>query len=112
MEPLISPDISWWSAERRPPVSPGVVQSIPDLVVEVLSPSTRANDEGIKRELYMRSAVREMWLVDPDAHTIARVLADPGRSVDTADEVFREGESLRSDLLAGFQLDLARVFRD
>jgi Uma2 family endonuclease len=44
-----APDISWWSGERRPPVSAGAMQSVPDLVVEVLSPSTRANDEGIKR---------------------------------------------------------------
>jgi Uma2 family endonuclease len=72
----------------------------------VLSPSTRANDEGIKRELYMDSGVRELWLVDPDAHTITRV------SPDAADEVLSDGESLRSDLFAGFTLQVATVFRD
>jgi Uma2 family endonuclease len=101
----VGPDISWWSAERRPPMSRGAMQSVPDLVVEVLSPSTRANDEGAKRDLYMRSGVRELWLVDPDARTITRVRPD------AADEVLGEGESLRSDLLGGFRLDLARVFR-
>jgi Uma2 family endonuclease len=107
-----APDISWWSAERRSPVSRGAMQSIPDLVVEVLSPSTRANDLGVKRELYMDSGVSELWLVDPDASTITRVLADPGRSVDAGqDEVLGQGDSLRSDLLPGFTLQLARVFR-
>jgi Uma2 family endonuclease len=101
----LAPDISWWSAERRLPMSGGAMQSIPDLVVEVLSPSTRANDEGIKRELYMDSGVRQLWLVDPDAHTITRV------SPDAADEVLSDGESLRSELLPGFALDLAGVFR-
>ena len=60
-----APDICWWQTERRPPVPRGATQTVPDLVVEVLSPSTRANDEGVKRDLYMRSGVRELWLVDP-----------------------------------------------
>lgn len=107
-----APDISWWRGERRPPVSAGAIESVPDLVVEVLSPSTRANDEGVKRELYMSSGVHELYLVDPDARTITRVLADPGRSVDAGqDHVLGEGDSLRSDLLPGFALELTRVFR-
>jgi len=107
---IVAPDVCWWSAERLPPPPRHVLDRakrlIPDLVVEVLSPSTRANDEGIKRELYMDSGVRELWLVDPDAHTITRV------SPDAADEVLSDGESLRSDLFAGFTLQVATVFRD
>jgi Uma2 family endonuclease len=62
----LAPDISWWSAERCSSAPPGALQwrmrrSVPDLVVEVLSPSTRANDLGVKRELYMGSGVRELW---------------------------------------------------
>src|SRR5271154_5245043 len=74
----LAPDISWWSAERCPSTPPGATQwgmrqSVPDLVVEVLSPSTRANGLGVKRDLYMSSGVRELWLVDPDARTVTRV---------------------------------------
>jgi Uma2 family endonuclease len=100
-----APDISWWTAHQRPPVSTGAMQTVPDLVVEVISPSTRANDEGIKRELYMHSGVHELWLVDPDARTIAGVCPDAG------DKLLREGESLTSDLLPGFSVPVARVFR-
>jgi Uma2 family endonuclease len=102
-----APDISWWSAERRMPLSGGASQRVPDLVVEVLSRSTRANDEGIKRELYMHSVVRELWLVDPDAHAITLVRADADQ-----DEVLGEGDSLRSELLGGFTLELVRVFHE
>ena len=108
----LAPDICWWSAGRRPPVVQGEVDVVPDLVVEVLSPSTRANDLGPKRAVYMRTGVRELWLADPDASTITRVPADPGRAVDAGqDEVLSQGNSLRSDLLSGFTLELARVFR-
>jgi Uma2 family endonuclease len=101
-----APDLSYWSAERRPPVKRGAVQSIPDLIAEVLSPSTRANDLGVKRELYMSSGVRELWLVDPDTHTVMRVRPDVAR-----DETLSEGATLRSELLQGFALDVARIFR-
>jgi Uma2 family endonuclease len=105
-----APDISWWSAERHPSTPPGALQSgirqsVPDLVVEVLSPSTRANDLGVKRELYMRSGVRELWLVDPDARTVTRVRPD-----ESPDEMLDEGSILTSELLEGFALKIARIF--
>jgi Uma2 family endonuclease len=81
------------------------MQSIPDLVVEVLSPSTRANDLGVKRDLYMRSSVHELWLVDPDARTVTRA-----RPEATPDELLPGGTTLRSELLEGFSLDVARFF--
>ncbi|HTA12200.1 MAG TPA: Uma2 family endonuclease [Solirubrobacteraceae bacterium] len=107
----LAPDMSWWSggAGRRPIQPPGALKwgmrrGVPDLIVEVLSPSTRANDEGIKRELYMSSGVRELWLVDPDACTVIRVR--PG----VKDELLGDGDTLRSDLLVGFELAVARIF--
>jgi Uma2 family endonuclease len=105
----LAPDISWWSPERPPPASQGAMQSVPDLAVEVLSPSTRANDEGIKRELYMRLGVRELWLVDPDARTVTRVRPDATPD-EVLGEVLGEGLTLTSDLLDGFAIDVARIF--
>lgn len=100
----LAPDIAWWSAERRPPVSEGALEGIPDLVVEVLSPTTRVNDLGVKRDVYIRSGVREIWLADPAARAVTRVRAGAG------DEVLGVEAALRSELLDGFALDLARVF--
>ncbi|MFI5037813.1 MAG: Uma2 family endonuclease, partial [Solirubrobacterales bacterium] len=94
-----------WSAGRRPPPSDGAVDRVPDLVVEVLSPATRVNDLGVKREVYMRSGVQEMWLADPDARTVTRVR--PGA---VRDEVLGEGELLHSELLDGFDFDIRRAF--
>jgi Uma2 family endonuclease len=107
----LAPDISWWSGDvgHRPIQPPGALKwgmrrGVPDLIVEVLSSSTRANDEGIKRELYMSSGLRELWLVDPDAHTVTRVR--PGAD----DEVLGKDATLRSELLVGFELAVERIF--
>ncbi len=39
----------------------------PDLVIEVLSPSTELNDRGIKFRTYQKYGVREYWMVNPEA---------------------------------------------
>ena len=117
----LAPDICWWRAGRRPPVVRGEVDVIPDLVVEVLSPSTRVNDLGPKRAAYLRAGVRELWLADPDERTLTRVRAPGGRAGRAvggedarldATAVLRLDASavLRSELLDGFELELAQVF--
>lgn len=103
-EEHLAPDVCWWSAGRRPPVVRGEIDVVPDLVAEVLSPSTRANDLGVKREIYMRAGVRELWLADPDARTLTRVRPGAGAEALEAHDV------LRSELLDGFALELERVF--
>ena len=40
-------------------------ESAPDLVIEILSPSTKKRDSGIKMRKYKETGVREYWLVDP-----------------------------------------------
>jgi Uma2 family endonuclease len=101
----LAPDITWWSASRRPPVSRGAMESVPDLVVEVLSPATRANDLGVKRDLYLDSGVSELWLADPDSRTITCLRAGIEASV-----AIGEAGTLESDMLDGFELDLADLF--
>jgi Uma2 family endonuclease len=91
----LAPDIAWWSAARRPPLAPGALESVPDLVVEVLSPATRENDLGAKREAYVAAGVRELWLVDPAAGTVIVV-------ADGAPRTWAAGDELTSALLPGF----------
>ena len=84
------------------------VRGAPDIVVEILSPSTADYDRTIKRELYERYGVPEYWLVDPYAKTITilRMGAD-GYNVHA---VYGEGDTLVSPTLAGFALDLGELF--
>ena len=54
----------------RDKVHKQVVYGAPDLVVEVLSPSTRRKDMSIKLAKYAEAGVREYWMVDPDKKKI------------------------------------------
>ncbi len=42
----------------------------PDMVIEILSPSTAAKDQNVKKALYERVGVREFWLVSPDNNIV------------------------------------------
>ncbi len=105
---FLAPDIAYWSVERRPALTRGAVESVPDLVVEVLSPATRDNDVGPKRELYERAGVRELWLADPEQATVTQLHAASGRLV--AAEPLRGDDRLHSALLPGFTVRAAALF--
>lgn len=55
------------------------VHGAPDLVVEVLSPSTAKKDRLHKKAVYGTCGVQEYWLVDPENRTIEQYLPQDGR---------------------------------
>ena len=79
----------------------------PDMVVEILSPSTRRHDRVIKYRLYQRAGVREYWIVDPDSKTVQVFRLEDGRY--DAPDVYTSG-SVPTALWDDFSVDLARVF--
>lgn len=107
---VAQPYLMFVSNERAEIVTQANVQGAPDLVVEILSPSTVGYDQGYKRALYARHGVSECWLVDPDAETVeVLVLGEEGFN---AHAVFRIGQTLESPLLDGLSLELEDLFRE
>lgn len=110
---VVEPDLLFITADRTSDIltSQGV-RGAPDLVVEVASKSTRGRDETLKRRLYERSGVVEYWVVDP-VIDVVRVYRRGGAGFLKAEELSREtGETLRTPLLAGLEIPLARIFKD
>ena len=89
----VQPDIFFVSNERRGIVGEKQVTGAPDLMVEILSPSTAHRDRGIKLDLYARRGVREYWIVDPveDVVDVWRFEASPGRERFTGELPVRLG---------------------
>ena len=70
-EDILVPDLVGWRRERMPEYPDVTYFTLaPDWVCEVLSPSTRAVDQGLKRAIYAREGVTWLWFVDPDVHTL------------------------------------------
>ena len=105
---VVQPDLIFVSSERSRIITEDNVRGAPDLVVEILSPSTADYDRTVKRDLYARHGVSEFWLVDPYARTVT-VLILGADGYDTH-AVHGEGDTLLSPSLAGFTLNLSELF--
>lgn len=62
---VVVPDLLFVAGDQEDILTDANVQGPPALVVEILSPSTRKRDEGIKRKLFEERGIREYWIVDP-----------------------------------------------
>ena len=82
----VQPDLIFVSNERRAIIGEKQVTGAPDLVVEILSPSTAHRDRGIKLDLYARCGVRQYWIVDPveDVVDVWRFGDNPGHDASRA----------------------------
>ncbi|MBC8357054.1 MAG: Uma2 family endonuclease [Planctomycetes bacterium] len=76
---IVQPDLIVVMHERRLIITPTKVKGTPDLIVEILSPSTKKNDCVLKKELYERVGVPEYWIVDPDEHVVERFVLRDGK---------------------------------
>ena len=95
---VVQPDIVFVSKARSNIIGAKNIQSAPDLVVEILSPSTAAADRGLKSDLYARAGVEECWLVD----LVDRSIEIRGFRGAYGTRCYREGETLVSECLPGF----------
>ncbi len=66
----VQPDILFVSNARREIIKPKLIEGTPDLIVEVLSPSTARYDRHIKFDAYERAGVREYWIVNPRLRSV------------------------------------------
>ena len=104
----VQPDLIFVSRARQEAFTERGIEGPPDLVVEVLSPSTRKRDQTRKLALYEKHAVPEYWIVD---HEQRRVLVHRlrGERYDQPEDLVPPAV-LRSSLLPGLDVPLADLF--
>ena len=105
---ILQPDLLFISNERAAILKDRNIQGAPDLVVEILSESTRKLDERLKLARYELLGVREYWIVDPLADRV-HVFRPEGESFRKAAEL-AVGDVLTTPLLPGLEIPLHYLF--
>lgn len=114
-ENVVQPDILFISKENKDIIRKKGVFGPPDLVVEIVSPSTQYRDVYEKKDLYARFKIREYWIVNPYMKCIEVLsLNEKGTYVLSSEGYMDEGgnRTIQSKVLKDFALDLGKVFSE
>jgi Uma2 family endonuclease len=102
------PDIAFVQAERLPDDRDRdrSVQVVPDLVIEIVSPSDRGSAVVAKAHEYLHYGVRVVWVVDPPSRSITIF------RIDGSVEVLKQGDSIDGeDIIPGFRATIRDIFQ-
>jgi Uma2 family endonuclease len=110
---VVEPDLLFVAGDQQGILTKANVQGPPALVVEILSPSTRRRDEGIKKRLFDQKGVREYWLVDPKncRVSICRRAEDGSFPVVSTLSAAAD-EYVETPLLPGLELSISELFAE
>lgn len=106
---VYQPDIVFVSNGRKSILKEEGVDGAPDFVVEILSPRTAKYDRGAKRDIYARTGVEELWIVDPELKTVQvfRFV----KSADAPVATYSVKQKFTSPVFPGLTVSCAEVFR-
>lgn len=91
---VVVPDLAGWRRERLP-VEPETtyIETAPDWVCEIISPSTERLDRGPKRRIYGAAGVSHLWLLEPQAKVLECFALAAGQWLLQA--TFQPGDEIR-----------------
>ena len=108
VDTMVEPDISVVCDKNK--LDKYGCKGAPDMVVEILSPSTRRHDRLVKLGLYQRAGVREYWIVNPDEKTVQVLLLEDGKLLPHED--YGRNDVAKVNVLDGCFIELSKVFTE
>ena len=106
VDTLVEPDVSVVCDPSK--LDDTGCRGAPDLVMEVLSPSTTRHDRFTKFNLSQRAGVREYWIIDPADKSVQVFVLEDGHY--TAQDFGTAGDTVRVNVLKDCTIDLSQVF--
>jgi Uma2 family endonuclease len=104
------PDVIFITNENSGIIKKARIEGAPDLVAEILSPSTGINDKIRKKEQYETFGIKEYWIVDPVHFTVDQFVLHEGKYKLNA--VYGGKDVITSDLFSCVSVDMKELFRD
>jgi Uma2 family endonuclease len=109
-ENVFQPDIVFISKQRQDVVKDDGIHGAPDMIIEILSPSTAYYDIKKKYKIYEKFGVKEYWIVDPEMKSVELFsLTEQGKFLLSAG--LSEQGTVKSGILSGFEITLEDIFR-
>ena len=101
------PDVAFFAADKMPPGETvrGYAEAVPNLVVEIASPSNSAREVRNKARMWLSFGVRIVWVVYPDARAVELHTGDGGRRMLAESDTLDGG-----DVLPGFSCRVGDIF--
>jgi Uma2 family endonuclease len=106
----VQPDVLFIAKERQPRSGDKIFSGAPDLVIEVISPSSVRTDRHIKLSAYERAGVTEYWIVDPRSHFVEIYRLEAENQEYCLHGQFGPGETLQSLVLPELALMVDSLF--
>ncbi|MFZ6010199.1 MAG: Uma2 family endonuclease [Bacteroidota bacterium] len=107
---VFQPDLVYISSENKNIVTGRGIEGIPELVVEIISPSNVFTDRNVKKEVYRKIGLKEFWLVDPGNKTLEIYL--PNQTNPDIPHLYLAEEGIvTSTILTELKFDLKDIFQ-
>lgn len=117
-EETVQPDILFIANANTQIIKPRGIFGTPDLVVEIISPSTEYRDTVVKKAIYQKNNVAEYWMVNPYMRSITVLALNDKGEYDLfshgalAEDTVEQKKEVKSKVLAGLKVKLTEVFGD
>jgi Uma2 family endonuclease len=102
---IVQPDLVIVTRARKHIMTPIKIKGVPDLVVEILSPSNPRHDLETKRKLYENAGIPEYWIVSPDDHQVFQLVLQGDRYTESV-----ETTAITMKVAPQATVDLTRVW--
>lgn len=109
VDTVVEPDISVICDRSK--IDARGCKGAPDLIVEILSPSSLRNDRLVKLRLYQRTGVREYWIADPENKTVQVFLLNSNGILYPHEDYGQENVA-KVNVLDGCFIELDKVFSE
>lgn len=105
---IVQPDIIYVSKENNNIITEKNIKGSPDLVIEILSPSSAYVDLVEKKEIYEKFKISEYWIIDPQKQWL-EIFSLKGSKYTSSVKIDRKGK-IKSSTLNKFNIDISRFF--
>ena len=109
VDTVVEPDISVICAQSK--LDNYGCKGAPDMIIEILSPSSLRHDRLVKLRLYQRAGVREYWIADPQNRSVMVFLPDNSGSL-RLHEDYGRNDVAKVNVLDGCFIELSKVFSE